>query len=470
MTPEEFRSAGHALIDWIAEYMDDVEQYPVLSDVEPGWVRSRLPEHAPEHPEDFSALLGDLDATIVPAITHWQSPSFFAYFPANRSGPSILGELAAAGLGVQGMLWQTSPACTELETHVLDWLVDLLDLPEGFRSTGAGGGVIQDSASSAFLCALIAARERATGGEANRSGAHAPLTVYATDQAHSSIAKGVRIAGLGSTAMRYVPTRPDLSMDPDALRLLLDADRASGQTPALVVATIGTTATGAIDPLAEIAPLAAAAGAWLHVDAAMAGSAAICPELRDLHAGLDEADSYCFNPHKWLLTNFDCSCLYVRDRASLTGALTVTPEYLKNAASDSGAVIDYRDWQVPLGRRFRALKLWFVLRSYGAQRLREMIRRHVGAARWLADQVAASEPFVLAAPMPLNLVCFRHVDGDAATRRVLDAVNRSGQIFLTHAVVDGRVVLRMSIGQEHTTLEHVQHAWALLLAAAGSGA
>ncbi|MDX6701381.1 MAG: aromatic-L-amino-acid/L-tryptophan decarboxylase [Baekduia sp.] len=466
MNPEEFRRSGHELVDWIAEYMLNVEDYPVLSDVEPGWVRSQLPIAAPEQPEEFSTILADLDAIVLPGLTHWQSPNFFGYFPANRSGPSILGELAAAGLGVQGMMWLTSPACTELESLVLDWLVDLLGLPAAFRTDGPGGGVIQDSASSAVLCALLAARERVTDGEVNRVGARVPLTAYATDQAHSSIDKAVRIAGLGIENLRRVPTRADHSMDPDALRTMLAADRAAGAIPCLVAATVGTTATGAVDPLPEIGAACAEHGTWLHVDAAMAGSAAICPEFRHLQDGLDGADSYCFNPHKWLLTNFDCSCLYVRQRASLIQALSISPEYLVNAATDTGAVIDYRDWQVPLGRRFRALKLWFVLRSYGAEQLRAMVRRHVEAARWFAEAVTASSAFELAAPVPLNLVCFRHVAGDAATERLLHDVNHAGQIFLTHARVDGRFVLRLSVGQEHTELQHVQRAWDMLLAAA----
>jgi aromatic-L-amino-acid decarboxylase len=293
-----------------------------------------------------------------------------------------------------------------------------------------------------------------------------PLTAYATDQAHSSIDKAVRIAGLGIENLRRVPTRADHSMDPDALRTMLAADRAAGAIPCLVAATVGTTATGAVDPLPEIGAACAEHGTWLHVDAAMAGSAAICPEFRHLQDGLGGADSYCFNPHKWLLTNFDCGCLYVRQRASLIQALSISPEYLVNAATDTGAVIDYRDWQVPLGRRFRALKLWFVLRSYGAEQLRAMVRRHVEAARWFAEAVTASSAFELAAPVPLNLVCFRHVAGDAATERVLHDVNHAGQIFLTHARVDDHFVLRLSVGQEHTELQHVQRAWDILLAAA----
>ncbi len=466
MKPEEFRQEGHRLVDWLADYMAGVERYPVLSQVKPGWVREQLPAEAPEQGEPFTDILADIDRIILPGITHWQSPNFFAYFPANASGPSILGELLSAGLGVQGMLWLTSPACTELETHVLDWVVDLLGLPAGFRSTGAGGGVIQDSASSAVLCALIAARERSTGGASNRSGVREPLVAYATDQAHSSVPKAVRIAGLGADNLRVVATGDTLAMDPDALEAAIRADIQAGRTPCFAVATVGTTASTAIDPLERIAAVCRRHGVWLHVDAAMAGSAAICPEFRGIQAGLDQADSYCFNPHKWLLTNFDCDCFYVADRDALVNALSIVPEYLRNSATESGAVIDYRDWQISLGRRFRALKLWFVLRSYGAEGLRAMVRRHIDLARWFAAQVEESRDFELAAPTPLNLVCFRHRAGDDATRHVLDTVNASGRIFLTHAKLHGHMVLRLSVGQEHTDRQHVEQAWDILRDAA----
>ena len=473
MNPEEFRSAGYRMVDWLADYMSNVESYPVLSQVQPGWVRSQLPDAAPEQGEPLEAIVRDLDSIIMPGITHWQSPNFFGYFPANTSGPSILAEMVSAGLGVQGMLWLTSPACTELETHVLDWVVDLMGLPEEFSSRGAGGGVIQDSASSAVVCALLAARERATGGESNREGVRAPLTVYATKQAHSSVDKAVRIVGIGSDNIRRVATDANLSMAPDDLDRLLAEDRAAGFVPCMVVATIGTTATGAVDPLREIAEVCSKHGVWLHVDAAMAGSAAICPEFRHLQDGLEGADSYCFNPHKWLPVNFDCDCFYVRDRASLVNALTILPEYLRNTATESGAVIDYRDWQIPLGRRFRSLKLWFVLRSYGAEALREMVRRHVEIAHWLDEQVRESDTFELAAPTVLQLVCFRHVAGDEATEQVMRAVNESGRAFLTHAKVNDRFILRLSVGQVHTELRHVQAVWEMLQEAGravGSGA
>ncbi|MGW4331006.1 pyridoxal-dependent decarboxylase [Nocardia sp. NPDC004573] len=468
MTPEEFRRNGYKVVDWVADYLSDVDKYPVKSRVEPGWVRSQLPATAPEDGEEFDAIIADLDRVILPGLMHWQSPGFFGYFPANNSGPSILGELVSAGLGVQGMMWLTSPACTELESHVLDWLVELLGLPDSFRSDGAGGGVIQDSASSAVLCALLAARERTTNGQSNRSGIDAPLVVYATDQAHSSIDKAVRIAGIGSVNLHRISTNADLSMSAPALAEAIRADLAVGRTPCFVAATVGTTATNAVDPVAAIAGICEQYGVWLHVDAAMVGTATICPEFRHLIAGLSGADSYCFNPHKWLLTNFDCSCFFVRNRASLIAALSVLPEYLRNAASESGAVIDYRDWQIPLGRRFRALKLWFVLRSYGAAELRAMVRRHIKAAQWFAGMVAASTEFELVTTSPLNLVCFRHIGGNVASEYVMNAVNDSGKAFLTHARIDDSVLLRLSVGQEHTEPTHLETTWQLLREACAS--
>jgi aromatic-L-amino-acid/L-tryptophan decarboxylase len=466
MTPDEFRRWGHETVEWVAGYLERIDEFPVLSRVAPGEVRAALPAAPPERGEPFGAVLRDLDEVILPGITHWQSPSFFAYFPANASGPSILGELLSAGLGVQGMLWSTSPACTELETHVLDWLVDLCGLPERFRSTGAGGGVIQDSASSAVLCALVAARERATDGAGNRSGVDRRLGVYATSQTHSSLEKAVRIAGLGSESIRLVAEDGVHAMRPGDLDARLAADRAAGVAPCLVAATVGTTSSNAIDPVAAIGEVCARHGAWLHVDAAMSGTAAVCPELRFVNDGLERADSYSFNPHKWMFVNFDCSAFYVADRAALVGALSILPDYLRNAATESGAVIDYRDWQVPLGRRFRALKLWATIRHYGAEGLRHHVREHVRLARDFAGWVEADDRFELAAPVPLNLVCFRHRGGDEANQRIPDRVNGSGALFLTHTRLDGRLALRLSIGAARTERRHVEAAWAAIRAAA----
>lgn len=466
MTPEEFRRHGHGLIDWIADYLEDAERYPVLSRVAPGDILDRLPLRPPEQPEDFTAVRADLDEIVLPGLTHWQSPDFFAFFPANNSYPSILGELASAGLGVQGMLWSTSPAVTEVEIRMLDWVIDLLGLPDRFRSTGRGGGVLQDSASSATLCALIAARERATGGRGNAEGVRAPVVVYTSSQAHSSVEKAVRIAGIGSENLRLVAVDDRLAMRPDALADAIRRDRDDGLLPAAVVATVGTTSSNAIDPLPAIGEVCRDEGLWLHVDAAMSGTAALCPEFRWIHDGLELADSYCFNPHKWMFVNFDCDCFYVADRAALVGALGILPEYLRNTATESGDVVDYRDWQVPLGRRFRALKLWFTIRSYGAEGLRSAVREHVALAQEFAAWVEREPGWELAAPAPLNLVCFRHVGGDEANQRIMDTVNREGQMYLTHTKLDGRLTLRLSVGQRRTQRRHVEAAWARLRAAA----
>ncbi len=467
MTPEEFRRHGHEVVDWIARYMEEVEQYPVLARVAPGEVRAQLPPHPPQHGEPFASLLRDVDEIILPGITHWQSPSFFAFFPANRSGPSILGDLLSSGLGVQGMLWATGPACTELETHVLDWLVEMLALPPAFLSTGTGGGVIQDTASSATLCALLAARERATNGNANRTGTPVGLTAYASDQAHSSVEKAVRIAGVGSENLRVLPTGPARTLDSAALEAAIHADRVAGRTPCFVCATVGTTSSGAVDPLGAVGEICRREGIWLHVDGAMFGTAALCPEYRFVHAGLELADSYCFNPHKWMLVNFDCDCFYVADRGSLIRALSILPEYLKNQATESGAVIDYRDWQTPLGRRFRALKLWFVIRSYGVSGLQALIREHVRLAQAFAGWVDADPDWERVAPAPLSLVCFRHRSSDARNQAILEAVNASGSAYLTHTRLGGRYVLRLCVGQAETRLAHVTAAWELLREAAG---
>ena len=466
MTPEEFRRRGREVVDWIADYWERIESFPVLSPLQPGAVAARLPLEPPERGEPFDALLRDVGGTILPGITHWQSPNFFAYFPANVSGPSVLGELLSAGLGVQGMLWSTSPAATELETRILDWTARMLDLPESFLSTSRGGGAIQDSASSAALCALLAARERATGGRANASGPDGRLAAYASTEAHSSIEKAARIAGIGSENLRKIPTDGRFAMRPDALEEAISRDREAGKVPFFVCATVGTTATNAIDPVREIGRIARAHGLWLHVDAAMSGSAAVCPEFRHIHDGLELADSYCFNPHKWLFTNFDCDCFFVADRNALVSALAILPEYLRNPATESGAVIDFRDWQVPLGRRFRSLKLWFVIRHYGVEGLRHHVRRHVALAQEFARWVEADGRFELAAPAPLNLVCFRHRSGDGATRAVLERVNASGRAFLTHARAGGRLALRLCVGQTWTEERHVRAVWDLIRSAA----
>lgn len=466
MTPDEFRRYGRAVIDWIADYYEHVEDYPVLSQVQPGELRAALPLHPPEVGEPFETMLADMNRLVLPGITHWQSPNFFAFFPANTSPPAILGDLLSSGLGVQGMLWVTSPACTELETHVLDWVAEMLALPDKFKSSSSGGGVIQDSASSATLTALLAGRERATAYQSNQSGCDGRLVAYTSSHAHSSVEKAVKVAGLGSQNLRLVPVDENFAMRPDELRRQMQADIQAGLVPCFVTATLGTTSSNAIDPLEAIGRICREHNVWLHVDAAMSGSAAICPEFRAMHTGLEYADSYAFNPHKWMFTNFDCDCFFVADRASLIRTLSILPEYLRNRATESGAVIDYRDWHVPLGRRFRALKLWFVIRHYGVEGLRHHIRRHVELAQQFVAWISAAPDFELAAPAPFNLVCFRHTGGDEINQHILERLNRSGKLYLTHTVLDGKYTLRLCAGQTHTEARHVHAAWQQIQAAA----
>ncbi|MFL6205656.1 MAG: pyridoxal-dependent decarboxylase [Acidimicrobiales bacterium] len=456
-TPDEFRRRGHEVVEWVARYLETIEERPVQSTVAPGWVRSQLPASPPATPEPFEDVLADLDRVVLPGVTHWQHPGWHAYFPTGASPPSVLADLVSAGLGVQGMLWSTSPACTELETVVLDWMAELLGLPDRFRSQGDGGGVIEESASGATLCALLAARWRAAG-----DGPFDHLRAYTSTQAHSSVEKAVRIAGLRPDQLRTIGVDDSFALRPDLLAAAMADDRRAGRTPFFVVASLGTTSSAALDPVRAIVPACGAEGAWLHVDGAHAGAALVCPELRWFADGLDGADSFCMNPHKWLFTNFDCDCFWVADRAALIGALTVLPEYLRNAASESGAVIDYRDWQVPLGRRFRSLKLWFVLRAYGAEGLRHHIREHVALTQDLADHLHEHPRLEVVAPHPLNLVCFRHVDGDAATEALLATLNATGRVLLTHARLDDGLVIRASIGAQATQERHVEALWHLI--------
>lgn len=466
MSADEFRRNGHAMVEWIASYYERVATLPVLSRVEPGEIRALLPADAPEQAETFDEIMEDVDRIIMPGITHWQSPYFFGFFPANASPPSVLGDMLSSGLGVQGMLWATSPACTELETHMLDWIVDLLALPAGFKSDTAGGGVIQDSASNATLCAVLTARERATEFQSNSRGCDGKLVAYTSAEAHSSIEKAVKIAGLGSDRLRLISVDEHMAMCPEALEAQIKEDVKAGLIPCFVCATVGTTSTLAIDPLGEIGRVCESYGVWLHVDAAHAGTAALCPEFRFIHNGLEWAHSYCFDPHKWMFTNFDCDCFYLRDRSLLIKTLSILPEYLRNQATESGAVIDYRDWHVPLGRRFRALKLWFVIRQYGAEGMRFQIRNHVQQAEEFSEWVTDDSRFELAVPQSLNLVCFRHIGGDQTNRDLMDSLNRSGELYLTHTSVHGRIVLRFSIGQWQTRKQHVEMAWRRICEAA----
>jgi aromatic-L-amino-acid decarboxylase len=463
MTPDEFRLYGRMVIDWIADYYQEIEKYPVLSRVEPGEIRAGLPPGPPQEGESFETILGDIESVIMPGITHWQSPNFFAFFPANTSGPSILADLLSSGLGVQGMSWITSPACTELETHVLDWLAGMLGLPERFMSHTDGGGVIQDTASTATLTALLAARERSTNFSSNELGCDGKLVAYASTQTHSSIEKAVKIAGLGSSNLRLIEVDQDFALRPDALEEQIKTDRANGLEPCFVCATVGTTSSNAIDPVPEIGEICRREGIWLHVDAAMSGTAALCPEYRYILDGIELADSFCFNPHKWMFTNFDCDCFYVADRSALINTFCVLPEYLRNKETDAGTVIDYRDWHVQLGRRFRSLKLWFVIRHYGVEGLQHHIRQHVKLAQEFAGWVEEDPRFELASPAPLNLVCFRHLAGDEANQQIMEQINQDGEAYLTQTKLDDRFTLRLCIGQTNTEAEHVSKVWNLIM-------
>ncbi|MFL3026876.1 MAG: aminotransferase class V-fold PLP-dependent enzyme [Candidatus Neomarinimicrobiota bacterium] len=463
MSIKEFKENGYKVIDWIADYYENIESYPVLSNIKPGELRKNLPKSPPQNGENFNNILSDMNDKIIPGITHWQSPNFFAYFPCNATGPAILGDLLSSGLGVQGMLWASSPACTELESHVLDWLVDMLRLPKKFKSTTSGGGVIQDTASSATLCALIAAREKISNGKINESGFDDSMRVYTSTEAHSSIEKAVKIAGIGSKNLRLIEVDQNFAMDPIKLREAINNDINKGKTPAFVCATIGTTSSTAIDPLKEIGKICDEFGIWLHVDAAMAGSASICPEYQFINDGIEYADSYCFNPHKFLLTNFDCSCLYVSDKEALIKSLTINPEYLKTEVSDLDTVFDYRDWQVPLGRRFRALKLWSVIRYYGISGIQSHIRGHIKAAKILSDLIMQDNRFEIMAPTVLNLVCFRYKASDQFNTLLLNKLNKSGALYLVHTKLNNKYTIRFSIGQTNTTEEHVVNAWKFIL-------
>jgi aromatic-L-amino-acid decarboxylase len=464
MDPEQFRREAHRLVDWMADYLSGIERFPVRAQTRPGEIAAGLPPHPPATPEPFEAIMADFERIVLPGITHWQHPHFMAYFPANSSPPSILAEMLTATIAAQCMLWQTSPAATELETRVLDWVRQLIGLPEGFS------GVIQDSASSATLCAVLVARERATGWrvDAEGLGAAPPLAVYASDQAHSSVEKAVRIAGLGRRALRPIPSDERFAMRPDALEAAIRADEAAGIVPACVVASLGTTGVGACDPLPAIGAVCRRHGIHLHVDAAWAGSALLCPEQRWMIEGIDAVDSFVFNPHKWLLTNFDCSAHFVRDPQALVRTLTVMPSYLMGR--ETGQVIDYRDWGIPLGRRFRALKLWFVLRCYGVEGLQAMLRRHIAWAGDLAAWIAADPKFELVTGPNLALLSFRwrprgvedEAALDALNERLLNAINDDGRLYLTQNRLRGRYTIRVSVGGTWTERRHVEEAWAVI--------
>ncbi len=452
------------MVDWIADYYKNIEAYPVKSQVEPGHIFNALPEHAPDEPENFKTVFQDFQQLILPGITHWQSPSFFAYFNANTSFPSIVGEMLTAALGTQCMIWETSPAAAELEEKMALWLQQMLHLPAHWH------GVIQDGASTASLCAILTARERHSDFTINRQGCKGMHTHrwYASEQAHASIEKALKIAGVGSDNLVKIPVDDDYAMLPDMLEMAIAHDLAAGLAPVGVVAAIGTTGTLAIDPLQEIAKITQKYALWLHVDAALAGNAAILPECRHWFAGLQHADSFVFNPHKWLFTNFDLSMYYVRDRDSLIRTFSILPEYLKTERD--AQVNNYRDWGIQLGRRFRALKLWFVIRHYGVRGLQAKLRQHIALASRFARQLTQHEAFELLAPVHANLVCFRYAPAGKTAeqlndlnKRLLKAINKSGQAYISATTLRGVYTLRASIGQTHVEQRHIDDLLALLL-------
>ena len=468
MTPDEFRTLGHQLIEWVASYRERLADLPVMSPVGPGDVRRHFPASPPEQGLPLSEVLPLLDQAILPGITHWNHPRFFAYFPSNSSLPSVLADLLSAGLGAQGMSWQTSPAATELEEVTVDWLRQLVGLPDSFS------GVLQDTASTATLVALLSARERSTDLGQRQGGLQAaaePLTVYASEMAHSSVEKAALLAGFGRENLRLLPTDEAHALVPEALAEALEADARAGRRACAVVATVGSTGTTAIDPVARLGELARAHRAWLHIDAAMAGTAMACPELRWMWRGVEEADSVVWNPHKWLGIGFDCTAYHVRDPAFLVSVMSTDPSYLRTA--QDGAVKNYRDWGIALGRRFHALKVWLVLSAMGVEGVRAQVRRDVQAAQWLGRQVDAEPGWERLAPVPLQTVCLRHrppgLEGaalDAHNLALARAVNVTGRAYLTPAVVKGSQLIRVSIGAAATTQEDVQAVWDLLRSAA----
>jgi len=461
MDRDTFREFGHRFVDWVADYFEEVEKYPVMSRVKPGEVRAMLPSGPPAQPEPMESIFRDFKQIILPGITHWQHPSWFGYFPANNSPASVLGEILTAGIGAQCMLWQTSPAAEELEELVLDWLKQMLGLPEEMT------GVIQDTASTATLCALLSAREKATGFESNQKGLRENLVVYASVETHSSIEKGIKIAGYGRDNLHLIPTDKTYALVPEKLEQAVREDKEQGLKPACVVATLGTTSSTAVDPLQAVGKICRRHGLWLHVDAAFAGSAAILPEMKWMLEGAEHMDSFVFNPHKWLFTNFDCSAYFVKDPAALVRTFEIHPEYLKTGLD--AKVKNFRDWGIQLGRRFRALKLWFVIRSYGVEGLQALLREHIRLAQLFAGWVRENAQFELMAPVPFSLVCFRFNDGgeeqslDALNKKLLESINATGEVFLTHTTLGGRYVLRLAIGQRTTTERHVREAWNLIL-------
>ncbi|CAO2839809.1 unnamed protein product [Amaranthus hypochondriacus] len=466
MDAEQLREYGHQMVDFVADYYKSIEDFPVLSQVQPGYLGKLIPDSPPIHPESLQDVLDDVKSKIFQGVTHWQSPGYFAYFPSNSSIAGFLGEMLSAGLNIVGFSWISCPAATELEVIVLDWLAKLLKLPDVFLSTGKGGGVIQGTASEAVLVALLAARDKMLKLVGKDS--LGKLVVYSADQTHASVKKACQIAGVHPENFRILKTNPlsSYALSPEVVSEAVSQDVASGLIPLLLCATIGTTSSTAVDPLPALGKIAKSNGIWFHVDAAYAGSACICPEYRHYLDGIEEADSFCMNAHKWFLTNFDCSALWVTDRAALIESLSTYPEYLRNKASETNTVVDYKDWQIPLGRRFRSLKLWMVLRLYGQEGLQAYIRNHISLAKRFEDLVRQDSRFEVVTPRTFALVCFRLLPPDddesqcdKLNRDLLEAVNSTGKMFISHTVLSGKYTLRLAVGAPLTEKKHIDASW-----------
>ena len=461
MTSQEFRKAGHQVVNWMADYMDQVSQYPVKPDIRPGDIKKQFPQKAPLEGENFDGLFADFENVILPGMTHWQHPQFFAYFPSGASGPSMLAEMLTSAMGAQCMIWLTSPAAEELEERMMEWVRDMLGLPDHFT------GVIQDSSSSATLVSLLTAREWRSAYAINKGGFGTDIKfrIYTSTQAHSSVDKGVKIAGFGISNLVKIAVDEAFAMKPEALERAIKEDIAAGYTPLAVVSTIGTTSSTAIDPVEAIGLICKKYSCWHHVDASYAGAALLLPDMRWMGEGVGLADSFVFNPHKWMFTNFDCSTYFVKDKEALRNTFAILPEYLKTP--EDHLVNNYRDWSIPLGRRFRALKLWFVIRSYGVEGLQKIIREHIRLGQWLKKEVETTPGFELMAPVPLNLVCFRYhpahitdeVELDQVNARLLESINQSGKMLLTQTRLNDRYVIRFVSGNSNTTLEAVAEGW-----------
>jgi len=464
MTNEQFRENAHKVVDWMADYMENLGAYDVKPKIRPGDIKNKLPDVAPATGEDFQSIFSDFEKIILPGITHWQHPQFLAYFPTGASGPSILGEMLSATLGAQCMIWLTSPAAEELEERVMEWLREAQGLPQNFT------GVIQDSSSTANLVAMLSARENKSHFSINKSGysGKEKFRIYTSEQAHSSVDKGAKITGIGIENLIKIETDEKFALKPDVLEKVMTADREAGYTPLCVVSTIGTTSSTAIDPIEDIGKICKKFNCWHHIDASYAGSALIIPEYRWMSKGIELADSYVFNPHKWLFTNFDCSAYFVRDKNALINTFSIMPEYLKT--DEDKQVNNYRDWSIPLGRRFRALKLWFVLRSFGLEGLRSLLRNHIEYGQWVKEQVLSSSGFELMAPVPLNLVCFRikpdtfkdEEELERINSQLLTRLNSSGKILLNHTKLNGRYIIRFVAGQANASMESVKQGWNLI--------